>query len=157
MRAALRAGLHDVAKASIAGSIIRDMPVLGAPMFAGGLRHSEQTYNAAGTRSQATLLTPSTMALVLPAAYSFAVCMSITQGVAGLATGLAHDVVLLSLSISVVLIADYGLFLVFSLITHKALFVGSVAYEAAATPRHCGRCRIRWIWCSPAVWWRRCC
>ncbi len=47
--AALRAGLHDVVKASLAGSIVGNiLLVLGAAMFAGGLRHSEQTYNAAG-------------------------------------------------------------------------------------------------------------
>ena len=101
--AALRAGLHDVVKASIAGSIIGNiLLVLGASMLAGGLRHSQQTYNAAGTRSQATLLTLSAIALVLPAAHSAAVGRSITQGMPGLAAGLAHDVVLLSVSISVV-------------------------------------------------------
>ncbi|SCK15903.1 Ca2+:H+ antiporter [Variovorax sp. HW608] len=130
--AALRAGLHDVVKASIAGSIIGNiLLVLGAAMFAGGLGHSEQTYNAAGTRSQATLLTLSAIALVLPAAYSAAVGRGITQGMPGLSAGLAHNVVLLSVSIAVVLLAVYGLFLVFSLITHKALFVGSVAHVAA--------------------------
>jgi len=131
--AALRVGLHDVVKASIAGSIIGNiLLVLGAAMFAGGLRHSEQTYNAAGTRSQATLLTLSAIALVLPAAYSGAVGRRITEGVTGLATGLAHDVVLLSVSIAVVLLAVYGLFLVYSLITHRALFAGSVEHETAA-------------------------
>jgi Ca2+:H+ antiporter len=97
--AALRAGLHDVVKASIAGSIIGNiLLVLGAAMFAGGLRHSEQTYNAAGTRSQATLLTLSAIALVLPAAYSGAVGRRIAEGVTGLAADLAHDLVLLSVS-----------------------------------------------------------
>ncbi|MBS0339086.1 MAG: calcium/proton exchanger [Proteobacteria bacterium] len=130
--AALRAGLHDVVKASIAGSIIGNiLLVLGAAMFAGGLRHSEQTYNAAGTRSQATLLTLSAIALVLPAAYSAAVGRSITQGGPQLPAGLAHDVVLLSVSIAVVLLAVYGLFLVYSLITHAALFAGSAAHADA--------------------------
>jgi len=64
--AALRAGLHDVVKASIAGSIVGViLLVLGASMLAGGLRHAEQNYNAAGTRSQATLLTLSAIALGL--------------------------------------------------------------------------------------------
>jgi Ca2+:H+ antiporter len=128
--AALRAGLHDVVKASIAGSIIGNiLLVLGAAMLAGGLRHSEQTYNAAGIRSQATLLTLSAIALVLPAAYSAAVGKRIAEGVTGLAADLAHNIVLLSVSIAVVLLAVYVLFLIFSLITHKALFVGSVAHE----------------------------
>ncbi len=130
--AALRAGLHDVVKASIAGSIIGNiLLVLGAAMFAGGLRHSEQSYNAAGTRSQATLLTLSAIALVLPAAYSGAVGRRITEGVTGLSADLAQDVVLLSVAIAVVLLAVYVLFLVYSLITHKALFAGAVAHETA--------------------------
>jgi Ca2+:H+ antiporter len=47
--AALRAGLDDVVKASIAGSIVGNiLLVLGAAMLAGGLRRSEQHFNAAG-------------------------------------------------------------------------------------------------------------
>ena len=54
--AALRAGFHDVLKASIAGSIVGNvLLVLGASMLAGGLRRSEATLAA--------------IALVLPAAY----------------------------------------------------------------------------------------
>lgn len=55
--AALRAGLHDVVEASIAGSIVGNMLlVLGAAMLAGGLRHPEQHFNPAGARSEATML-----------------------------------------------------------------------------------------------------
>ena len=47
--AALRAGLHNVVKASIAGSIVGNiLLVLGAAMLAGGLRRSEQRFDAAG-------------------------------------------------------------------------------------------------------------
>ena len=47
--AALRAGLHDVVKASIAGSIVGNiLLVLGAAMLAGGLRRPEQHFNAQG-------------------------------------------------------------------------------------------------------------
>ena len=51
--AALRAGLHEVVKASIAGAIVGNiLLVLGAAMLAGGLRHRpEQQFNAAGARS----------------------------------------------------------------------------------------------------------
>ena len=67
------AGLHDVVKASIAGSIIGNiLLVLGAAMLAGGLRHREQHFNASGARSQATLLTLAAIALILPAAYNAA-------------------------------------------------------------------------------------
>jgi Ca2+:H+ antiporter len=112
--AALRAGLHDVVKASIAGSIIGNiLLVLGAAMLAGGVRHRpEQTFNAPAARSQATLLTLAAIALILPAAY---------QRVLGPgATSLGS----LSIWISIVLLAVYAANLVFSLGTHRALFAG---------------------------------
>ena len=71
--AALRAGLHDVVKASIAGSIIGNiLLVLGAAMLAGGLRRHEQHFNPAGARSQATMLILAAIALILPAAFQAA-------------------------------------------------------------------------------------
>src|SRR6516164_2643965 len=71
--AALRAGLHDVVKASIAGSIVGNiLLVLGAAMLAGGLRHREQHFNAAGARSQATMLMLAATALILPAFFQAA-------------------------------------------------------------------------------------
>src|SRR5580700_229480 len=71
--AALRAGLHDVVKASIAGSIIGNiLLVLGAAMLCGGLRRPEQHFNPAGARSQATMLTLAAIALILPAAFQAA-------------------------------------------------------------------------------------
>src|SRR6202046_342037 len=71
--AALRAGLHDVVKASIAGSIIGNiLLVLGAAMVSGGLRHPEQHFNTTGARAQATMLTLAAIALILPAAFQAA-------------------------------------------------------------------------------------
>ena len=117
--AALRAGLHDVVKASIAGSIVGNiLLVLGAAMLAGGLRHPEQHFDASGARSQATLLTLAAIALILPAAYNVTASGNPPGGLG-----------LLSVSISVVLLAVYVLFLVYSLVTHKDLFSGSLARE----------------------------
>jgi Ca2+:H+ antiporter len=118
--AALRAGLHDVVKASLIGSIVGNiLLVLGAAMLAGGLRHKEQHYNAAGARSQATMLTLATIALILPAAYRAA-------------TGAGpYEVGQLSVWISLVLLAVYAANLVFSLVTHAALFAGSHEEEGA--------------------------
>src|SRR5580765_8158196 len=99
--AALRAGLHDVVKASIAGSIVGNiLLVLGASMLAGGLRHSEQHFNAAGARSQATMLTLVAIALILPAAFQAAPGTKITDGLGKL-----------SISISIVLLVVYLLYL----------------------------------------------
>jgi Ca2+:H+ antiporter len=117
--AALRAGLHDVVKASIAGSIVGNiLLVLGAAMFAGGLRHRQQNFNAAGARSEATMLTLAAIALVLPAAYNSLVGTRVPQGLGWL-----------SVSISVVLLVVYALFLIFSLVTHKSLFSGTAIPE----------------------------
>ncbi len=113
--AALRAGLYDVVKASLAGSIIGNiLLVLGAAMLAGGLGRPDQSYNAAAARSQATMLTLAVIALILPAAYR-------------LAAGDAHSLELgqISVWISLVLIFVYAANLGFSLVTNRALFMGS--------------------------------
>ncbi len=119
---ALRAGLHDVVKASIIGSIVGNiLLVLGAAMLAGGLRHREQRFNAAGARAQATMMTLAAITLILPAAFRAALG---ANAVAGL--------VPLSISISVVLLLVYGLYLAYTLVTHSVLFLGAAAPEDAA-------------------------
>jgi len=116
--AALRAGLYDVVKASIAGSIIGNiLLVLGAAMLCGGLRRPEQHFNPAGARSQATMLTLAAIALILPAAFQAAAHTT--------AAGLGR----LSVAIAVVLLLVYLLNLVFALVTHAALFKGSHVAE----------------------------
>jgi Ca2+:H+ antiporter len=113
--AAMRAGLHDVVKASIAGSIVGNiLLVLGAAMLAGGLRRPEQHFNPMGARAHATMLTLASIALVLPAAYRLALGEEATAGLKAL-----------SVAISVVLLVVYGLFLLFTLVTHASLFAGS--------------------------------
>lgn len=120
--AALRAGLHDVVKASIVGSIVGNiLLVLGAAMLAGGLRHREQQFNPAGARAQATMLTLAAIALILPAAFQAALGPRAAEGLGKL-----------SVSISVVLLVVYSLFLTFTLITHSSLFTGSYVPEEEA-------------------------
>ncbi len=116
--AALRAGLHTVVKASLVGSIVGNiLLVLGAAMLAGGIRHREQHYNVAGARSQATMLTLATIALITPAAY---------RGAAGAG---APETGPLSVGIALVLLAVYAANLMFSLVTHAKLFEGEPAAE----------------------------
>lgn len=126
---ALRAGLHGVVKASIAGSIVGNLLlVLGAAMLAGGLRRDEQRFNAVMAQSQATLLFLAAVSLIAPAAYHYA-------------TGVAGNVELgpLSVSVSVVLLFVYGLNLLFSLGTHRQLFAGPAApVGVSAPPAHDG-------------------
>src|SRR5689334_2207988 len=126
--AALRAGLHDVVKASIAGSIIGNiLLVLGAAMLAGGVRYPEQNFNAVGARSQATMLTLAAIGLISPAAF---------RSVSGTTTaGVDH----LSVAISVVLLLAYVLSLAYSLVTHRALFTGSHPPEESTSNTSIGR------------------
>jgi Ca2+:H+ antiporter len=126
---ALHAGLYGVVKASIAGSIIGNiLLVLGAAMLAGGVKNRpEQSFNASGARSQATMLTLAAIALILPAAYERV-----------LGTG-APALAPLSVWISIALLGVYAANLAFSLITHRALFAGHGAAEEHAAPWSVGR------------------
>src|SRR5579862_2186249 len=101
--AALREGLYDVVKASIAGSIVGNiLLVLGAAMTMGGLRHRDQTFKPQGGRAQATMMTLAAIALILPAAYQAALGKEAIPGL-----------VPLSVSISIVLLVVYALYLAF--------------------------------------------
>lgn len=111
---ALRAGLHDVVKASITGSIIGNiLLVLGLSLMAGGLKFSTQRFNRAAAAMGSTLLMLSAIGLVVPALFHYMV----------VGRSVAHEQEL-SLEISVVLFATYVLSLFFSLRTHKHLYVG---------------------------------
>lgn len=144
--AALRAGLQDVVKASIAGSIVGNiLLVLGAAMLAGGVRYPEQRFNAAAARSQATMLTLAAIALILPAAYQIAPGTKMAGGMGPL-----------SVSISVVLLLVYLLFLVFTLVTHSSLFAGSYAPEEAgphAPPWQVGRSVLVLVATTASIAW----
>ena len=114
--AALRAGEYMLVKASIAGAIVTNtLFMLGASFLLGGLKHHTQEFNRAGARLQAGQLFLATVALLIPSAVGAADSMrggAFTQK--------------LSLSLAFLLIAIYGLGLLFSLKTHKEFF-GSAA------------------------------
>jgi Ca2+:H+ antiporter len=126
--AALRVGLYHVVEASIVGSIVGNiLLVLGAAMLAGGLRHPVQHFNPEGARSQATMLTLAAIALILPAAFEAAAGTT--------AEGLGR----LSVSLSIVLLLVYLLYLAFTLVTHRALFAGSYVPEQGKAHASVGR------------------
>jgi Ca2+:H+ antiporter len=118
---ALRAGHIEVVKASITGSIIGNLLlVLGAAILGGGLRHKKQTFNKTAARASCTALILAAAALVIPTVFHFAA----ERTPAGWSPVAEQR---LSLAIAVVLIATYGAMLLFSLVTHKQLFVGGEA------------------------------
>src|SRR5436853_60128 len=84
-----------------------------ARVLAGGIRYKEQRVNATAARVESTLLTLAAIALIMPAAFHY------LSGPAGRIR--END---LSLEISVVLLVAYAANLLFSLRTHKQLFMG---------------------------------
>jgi Ca2+:H+ antiporter len=112
--AALRAGLHDLVKASITGSIIGNiLLVFGLSALWGGSRYETQRFNPTAASLGSTLLVLSGIGLVVPAIF---------HGFARLVEPAVERT--LSLEISVVLMATYALSLVFTLKTHRHLYVG---------------------------------
>lgn len=111
---ALRAGMLDVVKASLTGSIIGNLLlVLGAAFLAGGLKHPVQSFATIGARTQVGMMALATIAIVVP---------SLLAVVAG--GTLASQSVPFSIIVSVILLAVYLLSLVFSLGTHAHLVRG---------------------------------
>ncbi|WP_442485621.1 calcium/proton exchanger [Aeoliella sp. SH292] len=116
--AAVRAGLYDVVKASLVGSIVGNiLLVMGLAMLIGGLGKGEQHYNAIAARSQATMLALAVVALILPAAFRLAMGEQHTPELASI-----------SLWISVVLIAVYAANMTFTLLAQPK----AVADEASS-------------------------
>lgn len=120
---ALSKGLVGVVKASITGSIIGNiLLVLGASIFAGGLKFPKQTFNQTGARISATTLTLAVIGLVIPTVFH----MAADRTPGGWSPAAEQN---LSLAIAAILLATYGAWLVFSLGTHKKLFLGGPTEE----------------------------
>ncbi len=111
---ALFRGLDGVVKASITGSIIGNLLlVLGASLLAGGIKHRTLRFNKTAAGVGATMLCLAAMGMVVPAIFHS------LPGVDARAINLEHE---LSVGVSILLIASYGLHLLFSLVTHRNLF-----------------------------------
>lgn len=131
---ALRAGLVDVVKASITGSIIGNLLlVMGLAMFLGGIRYKEQKFQPIVARVNAASMNLAVIALLLPTAMNYT-----SQGIS------ERTLQNFSMAVAVVLIVVYGLTLLFSMKTHSYLYeVGIVETEALETPYH--KPNI-WLW-----------
>lgn len=115
---ALSKGMPEVVKASITGSIIGNiLLVFGLSCLFGGLKHPVQKFNRTAARSSATLLLLAAVALVIPSVFHFEA--------ARLGGWTAAREQQMSLAIAVVLILTYIASLVFTLFTHKSLYVGN--------------------------------
>src|SRR5690606_11966261 len=112
---ALRAGYIELVKASITGSIIGNiLLVFGLSALYGGLKFDRQLFNRTAAGLSSTLLVVSVIGLVVPALFHI---------IAGGTRGMVVEREL-SLEISIVLFVAYVLSLLFSLRTHRHLYVG---------------------------------
>ena len=113
---ALKAGLIDIVKASITGSIISNLLLaLGLAMLVGGLRYKEQQFKPIVARINGSSMTLSVIAMLLPTMAFYA---------AGKVETLPVEE--LSITVAVVLIIVYLMTLIFSLKTHSYLYEVSV-------------------------------
>src|SRR3972149_10616544 len=116
----LRQGLVDLVKYSMVGSIVINVLLLiGLSMFFGGLKYKEQRFNKDSAGVSSTMLIIVVVGLVLPSVYNM------VQDKPAPA---------MSLAVSVVLGIVYLLSLLYTLGTHKHLFV--VEREAPSPPTH---------------------
>lgn len=121
----LRAGLYDVVKASITGSIIGNLLlVFGLSAVVGGLKHPVQRFNRTAANLGTTMLMLSVIALIIPAIFHNLVMFHSVSTEKPMNKELE-----LSFEIACVLIVTYVLSLFFTLKTHKHLYVGELGKE----------------------------
>jgi Ca2+:H+ antiporter len=120
---ALNRGLNDVVKASLTGSILGNLLLVsGFAMVAGGWRRKEQSFNPFAAETNGGMLALGVAAMLVPAMFHH------------LAEKL-HDPLLsqheheVSVGCSIILLATYGLGLLFTLKTHAHI------YSRPASPR----------------------
>ncbi|MBF0488201.1 MAG: calcium/proton exchanger [Nitrospirae bacterium] len=115
---AIKAGMYDVVKASITGSIIGNiLLVLGLSFIAGGLKQKIVHFSATTAGLYSTMLVLCSFGLVVPTVINTLLGEhSLTKA------GVGNLNLKLSLAIAIVLFVTYVLSLVFSLKSHKHLY-----------------------------------
>jgi Ca2+:H+ antiporter len=109
---ALRAGLVDIVKSSITGSILGALLLLlGLGMLTGGLRYKEQSFKPIFARVNGSFMTLGVTAIALPTLVTDTSNMVDPQ-----------DIHRIGMATATVLIVLYGLTLLFSLKTHSYLY-----------------------------------
>lgn len=111
---ALKKGLFEVVKSSIAGAVIGNiLLVIGASMLAGGLKYKTQKFNKKVTEVTSSMLLFAVIGLCIPALFTHSVDPALLntryEG--------------LSIFVAVVMIIIYALSLYFSFNTHKDIYV----------------------------------
>ena len=120
---ALKEGLFDVVKSSIAGAVIGNiLLVIGASMLAGGLKYKTQKFNQKVSEVSSSMLLFAVLGLCIPALFTHTVDPKLLntryEG--------------LSIFVAVVMIVIYALSLFFSFSTHKHIYNNNDEHEGSA-------------------------
>jgi Ca2+:H+ antiporter len=123
---ALKAGLIDIVKASITGTIISNLLLaMGLSMFLGGLKYKEQEFKPIVAKVSGSSMTLAVIAILLPTMAFYAANKSD-----------AFAIEKLSIAVAIILIIVYALTLLFSLKTHSYLYDVSLVELEVETSRH---------------------
>lgn len=110
---ALRAGLHDMVLASLAGAILANLLLaLGMSFLLGGLKFHNQDYNPSSIRVYSSMMMIAVVSLTVPSAFN-----RFLPTEASIPNENSLNIIL-----SIVLLVAYALYLVFMLRTHPDFF-----------------------------------
>ncbi|KAJ3574178.1 hypothetical protein NP233_g1936 [Leucocoprinus birnbaumii] len=116
---ALRRCELSVVQSALVGSIMSKLLlVLGLCFFAGGLRFTEQGFDATATQMHTSLMSISVGAILLPAAYHFME----DKGNAETSAVQGKHILQMSHAVAIVLLLIYSAYLIFQLWSHKHLY-----------------------------------
>ncbi|KAF0108179.1 MAG: Ca2+:H+ antiporter [Anaerolineaceae bacterium] len=93
---AIRAGLLELVKASITGSILGNLLlVMGLSFIVGGVRHGRQTFDKRGASRNAILLVLAVLAMLIPSLFSHSIGPETSPKVEALSLGVAAVMIVL--------------------------------------------------------------
>jgi Ca2+:H+ antiporter len=119
---ALAAGLHEVVKASLVGSILGNiLLVMGAAMLTGGIGRERQRFDRTAAGAQSLMLLLAAVMLVMPAIFELVAGAGLPAPT-DRAIDFPDELHALSVGVSLILLLSYAAGLLFSLRTHKDLF-----------------------------------
>jgi Ca2+:H+ antiporter len=111
---AINAGLIDLVKASITGSILGNiLLIFGLSIIAGGFRYKDQSFSRENIGFQSSMLFLATIGLAVPTILASTTLSPLES---------QNQVQLLSDALAIILLVVYILGIVFTFITHKHLF-----------------------------------
>ena len=121
---ALRAGLIDIVKASITGSVMANLLLaLGLSMVVGGIGRREQTFNPVVARVNGTAMTLAVLSILIPS----------LSGLNRIGLPLEQEALLpFSGFVAWILLLVYGFTLVFSLNTHRSLYTSPAQVDVVS-------------------------